>query len=97
MVVPKIELAAGEHSRTIPKGFHTFSTNCGIKDSSLDLGVVFSEKVCQSAAFFTRSQIQGEPIKIDKEHYQKNQFQAVVVNSKNANVFYRRPRASKLS
>ena len=71
----------------IPQGFHTFAVNCGIKDKSLDIGVVFSEQICQSTAFFTKNQVQGEPIKIGKEHYKKNKFQAVVVNSKNSNVY----------
>ncbi len=70
----------------LPKGFHTFVTNCGIKDKSLDLGVVVSEKVCTSAAFFTKNKIKGEPIKVAQKHYQKNNFRALVVNSKNSNV-----------
>ena len=71
----------------IPRGFQTFSTNCGIRNQSLDLGVVFSEHVCCSAAFFTQNQIQGEPVKVGKKHYKTNQFQALVVNSKNSNVY----------
>ncbi len=70
----------------IPKGFRTFSTNCGIKEKSLDLGVVFSETVCTSVAFFTKNQVKGEPVKIGQKHYAKNKLQALVVNSKNANV-----------
>ena len=70
----------------IPKGFRTFSTNCGIKNDLLDLGVVFSETVCTSVAFFTSNQVKGKPIHIGQKHYAKKKLQALVVNSKNANV-----------
>ena len=70
----------------IPQGFSSFTANCGIKDTSLDLGVVVSERPCQAAAFFTQNQIPGEPVKIAKKHVKNGLIQAVVVNSKNANV-----------
>ena len=70
----------------IPKGFRTFSTNCGIKDDSSDLGVVFSERMANAAALFTRNAVVGEPIKVGKKHIVDGKLQAIVVNSKNANV-----------
>ncbi len=72
--------------RFLPEGFKTYSTSCGIKDNTLDLGVVYSDTVCQAAALFTKNKIQGNPIKIGKKHIQNGRLQSVVVNSKNANV-----------
>ena len=69
-----------------PQGFSSFTANCGIKDASLDLGVVVSEHPCQTTAFFTQNKIPGEPVKIAKKHIKSGLTQAVVVNSKNANV-----------
>ncbi len=70
----------------IPKGFQTFVSNCGIKDDSLDLGVVFSETEATAAALFTQNVFVGEPVKIGRNHIQDGRLQAIVVNSKNANV-----------
>lgn len=75
-----------EDLKHIPKGYKTYVTNCGIKDDSLDLGVVFSESEANAAAIFTQNALVGEPIKIGRQHIQGGRLQAIVVNSKNANV-----------
>jgi len=69
-----------------PQGFFTYTTSCGIKDASLDLGVVFSETPANAAALFTQNAFVGEPIKIGRQHIQSGLIQALVVNSKNSNV-----------
>ena len=71
---------------SIPQGFSSFVTNCKIKDNSLDLGIIVSEVPCETASFFTQNKIKGEAVKIAKEHSRKGKIQAVVVNSRNANV-----------
>jgi len=69
-----------------PKGYSSFATSCGIKDETLDLGIIISDVASNAVAVFTQNQFPGEPVKIGKEHVRKGQIRAVVVNSKNANV-----------
>lgn len=69
-----------------PKGFYSFVTNVGIKDSSLDFAVVYSEVPCFAAAVFTKNNFPGAPIIVGREHIQNGLLQAIVVNSKNSNV-----------
>jgi glutamate N-acetyltransferase/amino-acid N-acetyltransferase len=67
-------------------GFRFLGENIGIKDRSLDFGVAFSAGVCQAAAVFTRNNFPGAPVIVGREHLQDGRLQAIVVNSKNANV-----------
>ncbi len=60
--------------------------NLGIKDQTLDFGVLAAEVPCQAAAVFTRSTMPGAPVLVGREHVASGRLQAVVVNSKNANV-----------
>lgn len=72
-----------------PAGFKANGLNCGlnpIKEKN-DLGVIFSEEECQTAAVYTQNKVKGAPIIVTKENLKKsnNISQAVIVNSKNAN------------
>jgi glutamate N-acetyltransferase/amino-acid N-acetyltransferase len=69
-----------------PKGFLSLAKNVGIKDETLDLTVIYSEKRAAAAAMFTRSRFPGAPVIVGREHIADGFAQAVVVNSKNANV-----------
>lgn len=69
-----------------PKGFLSVAKNVGIKDTTLDFTVVFSEVPSAAAAVFTRNTFCGHPVTVGREHIRDGQIQAVVVNSKNANV-----------
>ncbi len=69
-----------------PRGYKTFATNCGIKDKTLDLGLVVSEVPANAAALFTQNKFPGEPVVVGKKHIKDGKLQAVIVNSKNANV-----------
>ena len=71
--------------KSVP-GFSWLGINVGIKDNSLDFGVIASECKCSSAAVFTRNNLPGAPVIVGKEKIKNGQLQAVVVNSKNANV-----------
>jgi len=70
----------------IPRGYRTFITNAGIKDTSLDLGIVVSEVPANGAALFTQNQVKGNPVQVGIKHIQGGKVRAVVVNSKNSNV-----------
>ncbi len=70
----------------IPAGFSIYVSSCGIKDNTLDLGVVYSEVPAAAAAMFTRNKVVGNPILVGREHIASGTLQAIVVNSKNSNV-----------
>lgn len=69
-----------------PRGFKSFITSAGIKDSHLDLGVIVSEVPCTAAAVFTKNQVKGNPVQVGIKHIKGGKVSAVVVNSKNSNV-----------
>jgi glutamate N-acetyltransferase/amino-acid N-acetyltransferase len=70
----------------VPRGFSSFITNAGIKDTSLDLGVIVSETPAAAAALFTQNQIKGHPVQVGIQHIRGGKITALIVNSKNANV-----------
>lgn len=69
-----------------PEGFYSYHTSCGIKDDTLDLGIIYSANPAAAAALFTQNLFVGEPVKIGRDIIRKGQLQAIVVNSKNSNV-----------
>jgi glutamate N-acetyltransferase/amino-acid N-acetyltransferase len=71
--------------RIVP-GFSWFGKNIGIKDGTLDFGGIFSDVPCQAAGVFTRNTMPGAPVVVGREHLRNGILQAVIVNSKNANV-----------
>ncbi len=71
--------------RTV-EGFSWFGKNIGIKDESLDFGGILSDVPCQAAGVFTKNTMPGAPVLVGREHLKNGLLQAVIVNSKNANV-----------
>jgi len=71
--------------RIVP-GFSWFGKNIGIKDGTLDFGGILSDVPCQAAGVFTRNTMPGAPVIVGREHLRDGMLQAVIVNSKNANV-----------
>lgn len=67
-------------------GFSWFGKNIGIKDNTLDFGGILSDVPCQAAGVFTKNTMPGAPIIVGREHIQNGVLQAIIVNSKNANV-----------
>ncbi|MGD9158890.1 MAG: bifunctional glutamate N-acetyltransferase/amino-acid acetyltransferase ArgJ [Desulfobacteraceae bacterium] len=67
-------------------GFSWFGKNIGIKDDTLDFGGILSDNICNAAGVFTRNTMPGAPVIVGKEHLKDGKLQAVIVNSKNANV-----------
>jgi glutamate N-acetyltransferase/amino-acid N-acetyltransferase len=69
-------------------GFKFAGIHSGIKkNGALDLGLIFSEKVCSSAAVFTKNRVVAAPIISGKEKIKIGKCQAILVNSGNANCF----------
>jgi glutamate N-acetyltransferase/amino-acid N-acetyltransferase len=69
-----------------PQGFLALAKNVGIKDSTLDLTVIYSTVRARAAAMFTRNRFPGAPVIVGRKHIANGFAQALVINSKNANV-----------
>ncbi|MFT3951662.1 MAG: bifunctional glutamate N-acetyltransferase/amino-acid acetyltransferase ArgJ [Oscillospiraceae bacterium] len=71
------------------KGFTANGVHCGlVKDPDKnDLGMVFCEAPCATAAVYTRNKVMGAPILVTKKNLAATGgiSRAVIVNSKNAN------------
>ncbi len=71
------------------KGFVANGINCGLNSDKQknDLGIIFSEKICNAAAVYTTNKVKGAPILVTARNLKmtNNKAQAVIVNSKNAN------------
>lgn len=75
-------------SVTSPLGFTANGICAGVKPSSTtkkDLALIYCEKVCNSAAIFTKNLVKSDTIYVTKKHLENGTAQAVVVNSGNAN------------
>lgn len=66
------------------KGFIGNSINCGIKYKNLDLSLIYSKYPCVAAGAFTKNLVTAAPVIISKNHI-KNNIQAIIINSGNAN------------
>ena len=69
-----------------PQGFLSLAKNLGIKDKTLDFTVMYSTTRAAAAGMFTQSLFCGAPIVVGREHIADGHLQALVINSKNANV-----------
>ena len=69
-----------------PQGFLSLAKNVGIKDTTLDLTVIYSTARARAAAMFTRNRFPGAPVIVGRKHIANGFVQALVINSKNANV-----------
>lgn len=70
-------------------GFVANGLNCGLNlnKEKNDLALVYSERVCDTAAVYTQNKVKGAPILVTKKHLQMsgNKARAIIANSKNAN------------
>jgi glutamate N-acetyltransferase / amino-acid N-acetyltransferase len=71
---------------TAPAGCVACGVECGVRGyGARDLGLLFSERGCASAAVFTRNVVKGAPLVVTREAVEGGDVRAVVVNSANAN------------
>jgi glutamate N-acetyltransferase / amino-acid N-acetyltransferase len=71
---------------TAPEGFVACGVECGVRDlGRRDLGLLFSERGCASAAVFTRNVVQGAPLVVTRKVIEGGDVRAVVANSGIAN------------
>lgn len=73
-------------AKKYPRGFLSYVTNVGVKNTEDDLVVVVSEKQCTASGVFTKNTLPGPSVHISKQNIKNKQAQALVVVSKNANV-----------
>ncbi len=70
-------------------GFSANGCNCGLNPDKEknDLGMVYSEKTCSTAAVYTTNKVKGAPILVTQKNLEATggQSRAIIVNSKNAN------------
>ncbi len=72
---------------TAAAGFVAGGVICGVRNSGRrDLGLLFSEYACTSAAVFTRNALKGAPLLVTKRAVEAGDVRAVVTNSGYANV-----------
>ena len=71
------------------RGFVANGLNCGLNPdkNKNDLGIVYSERLCDAAAVYTTNKVKGAPILVTKQHLEQTggKARAVIANSKNAN------------
>jgi glutamate N-acetyltransferase / amino-acid N-acetyltransferase len=71
---------------TAPEGFVAAGVVCGVRNSGRrDLGLLFSELDCTSAAVFTRNTVIGAPLLVTRKAVEGGDVRAVVANSGYAN------------
>lgn len=84
-----MEMTRVEGGVCAAKGFSANGVNCGLNNDpgKNDLGMIFSEANCNTAAVYTTNKVKGAPILVTKRHLAAtdNHARAVIVNSKNAN------------
>lgn len=73
---------------TTPRGFVAAATSCGIKDPNkprMDLAIVRSTVPCIAAGTFTTNRVKAAPVRVSQEHLRRDDIQAIIANSGNAN------------
>jgi len=73
---------------TTPRGFSAGAASAGIKNSGserLDLAILLSETVCNTAAVFTRNRVKAASVVLSQERLREGKATAVIVNSGCAN------------
>jgi glutamate N-acetyltransferase / amino-acid N-acetyltransferase len=72
-------------SVTAAKGFKAAGVSARISKLGPDLALVVGDDECVGAAMFTTNRVQAAPVVVSKEHLERTQPRAVVINSGNAN------------
>jgi len=69
---------------TVVQGFAAAGVHCGLKRSSRDLALLYSEKPASAAGVFTQNRVQAAPVQLCRARI-GNPIRVLVVNSGNAN------------
>ncbi len=71
---------------TAVDGFTALGKCIGIKKGKKDFAILYSDKLCNAAAVYTKNKVKGAPLYVNIEHLKDGKAQAIVVNSGIANV-----------
>lgn len=69
------------------KGYTANGVHCGIRKSKskLDLALIYSEKLANTACVYTKNLVKGAPLTVTRENVADGKAQAIICNSGNAN------------
>ncbi|HUL44632.1 MAG TPA: bifunctional glutamate N-acetyltransferase/amino-acid acetyltransferase ArgJ [Bacteroidota bacterium] len=71
---------------TAPKGFYAAGVHSGVKKVKKDLAIIYSSSLSTGAGIFTTNKVPAAPVIVCKKQLElSSAFQAIVVNSGNAN------------
>lgn len=71
---------------SLPTGFKTSGTTCGIKESGKpDLALFVSDTPCSAAGVYTTNRVVGAPVTVSRERTAMGMARGVIINSGNAN------------
>lgn len=58
----------------------------GVKKGKKDFAIIYSEKICNAAAVYTKNKVKGAPLYVTMEHLKNGKAQAIAINSGVSNV-----------
>ncbi len=67
-------------------GVTSLGKHIGIKQKAKDFAVIYSSKLCNAAAVYTKNEVKGAPLYVNMEHLKNGKAQAIVINSGVSNV-----------
>ncbi|MDR1134907.1 MAG: bifunctional glutamate N-acetyltransferase/amino-acid acetyltransferase ArgJ [Clostridiales Family XIII bacterium] len=70
-----------------PKGFRASGVHVGFRKNKKkrDLALIVSDRICSSAAVYTKNKVRSAPIIVNREHLANGKARAIICNSGNAN------------
>ena len=71
---------------TAVKGIKALGKHIGIKAKKKDFAVIYSDKLCDASAVYTKNKVKGAPLHVNMKHLKDGKAQAIVINSGIANV-----------
>jgi len=71
---------------TAVDGFTALGKCIGIKKGKKDFAILYCDKLCNTAAVYTKNKVKGAPLYVDMDHLKNGKAQAIVINSGIANV-----------
>lgn len=70
---------------TAPQGFLASGVAAGIKRRKPDMALIYSKASCTTVGVFTQNRVKAAPLLVNREHLEKSDIRAVIINSGVAN------------
>lgn len=71
---------------TAVEGFTALGKCIGIRKGKKDFAIIYSNKLCNAAALYTKNKVKGAPLYVNMNHLKDGKAQAIVINSGVSNV-----------